>query len=150
MGTDQDHDTISGLSDPTPCALKHNVSGHRAEVAWGTVYPRQLELHTVPINIECAMIKVGFVAEWPDIVLPFSPNDEISTFGEAVSQRIQWLQRDIVLRSKQVSSQSVAKKNKRSASDAAKTIVPSKETDEPAGAPKTAMILPRLTQPKPK
>ena len=45
-----------------------------------------------------------------------------------------------MLRSKQVSSQSVAKKNKRSASDAAKTIVPSKETDEPAGAPKTALI----------
>ena len=34
----------------------------------------------------------------------------------------------------------MAKGNKRSASDAAKTIVPSKETDEPAGAPKTALI----------
>ena len=52
MDTDQDHDTISGLSDPTPCALMHNVGGHRAEVAWGTVYPRQFELHTVPINVE--------------------------------------------------------------------------------------------------
>ena len=52
MDTDQDHDTISGLSDPTPCALMHNVGGHRAKVAWGTVYPRQFELHTVPINVE--------------------------------------------------------------------------------------------------
>ena len=45
-----------------------------------------------------------------------------------------------MLRSKQVSSQTVAKENTKSASDAAKTIVPSKEPDEPAGAPKTALI----------
>ena len=66
--------------------------------------------------------------------------DEISTLAEAVLQRIQWHRRDIVLRSKQVSSQTVAKENTKSASDAAKTIVPSKEPDEPAGAPKTALI----------
>ena len=74
------------------------------------------------------------------MLLPFPPNDEISTIGEVVFQRIWWLRRDIVLRSKQISSQTMAKGNKRSASDAAKTIVPSKETDEPAGAPKTALI----------
>ena len=124
MDTDQDYGTINGLSDLTPCALMYIVGGYRSELAWGTVYPRQLELHTVPINIECAVVKVEFVAEWPDIVLPFSPNDEISTIGEAVFQMIQWLRRDIVLRSKQISSQTVAKGNKRSASDAAKTIVP--------------------------
>ena len=45
-----------------------------------------------------------------------------------------------MLRSKQVSSQTVAKENTKSASDAAKTIVPSMESDEPAGAPKTASI----------
>ena len=88
MDSDQDHDTISGLSEPTPCALMNNVCGHRAEVEWGTVYPRQFELHTVPINVECAVVKVEFVAEWPDIVLSFPPNDEISTLGEAVFQRI--------------------------------------------------------------
>ena len=60
---DTDHDTISGLSDPTPCALMHTVGGHRSEVACGMVYPRQLELHTVPINVECAVVKVEFVAE---------------------------------------------------------------------------------------
>jgi len=77
MGPDEDHDTISGLSEPTPCALIHSVGGHRAEVAWGTVYPRQFELHTVPIQPECAVVKVELIAEWPDIVLPFPPNDEI-------------------------------------------------------------------------
>ena len=45
-----------------------------------------------------------------------------------------------MLRSKKFSSQTVAKKNKKSTSDAAKTIVPSKETDEPAGSPKTDLI----------
>ena len=40
MGPDEDHDTISGLSEPTLCALIHSVGGNRAEVAWGTVYPR--------------------------------------------------------------------------------------------------------------
>ena len=74
------------------------------------------------------------------MLLPFPPNDEISIIGEAVFQRIQWRRHDIVLRSKQFSSQTVAKGNKRSASDAAQTIVPSKEADEPAGASKTALI----------
>ena len=70
------------------------------------------------------MVKVEFVAEWPDMLLPFPPNDEISTIGEAVLQRIQWQRRDIVLRSKQIFfSQTVAKGNKKSASDVAKTIV---------------------------
>ena len=63
MDPDEDHDTISGLSEPTPCVLIHNVSGLQAEVAWGTVYPRQFELHTVPIQPECAVVKVEFVAE---------------------------------------------------------------------------------------
>ena len=45
-----------------------------------------------------------------------------------------------MLRSKQISSQTVAKGNKRSASDAALTIVPSKEADEPAVASKTALV----------
>ena len=40
MSPDEDHDIISGLSEPTLCALIHSVGGHRAEVAWGTVYPR--------------------------------------------------------------------------------------------------------------
>ena len=57
-------------------------------------------LHTVPIQPECALVKVELVAEWPDIVLPFSPNDEISKLGEAVLQRIKWPRIDIVVRSK--------------------------------------------------
>jgi hypothetical protein len=62
-GQDLDHDTISGLSERTPCALIHKVGGYRSEVTWGQVYPR----------------------------LPFPPNDEIMKLGEAVLQRIQWL-----------------------------------------------------------
>ena len=77
------------------------------------------------------------VAEWPDIVLPFPPNDEISKLGEAVLQRIQWRRIDIVVRSKQVSSQTVAKAITKSASDASK--LPTKES-ESAGAPKSAPI----------
>ena len=137
MGLDEDHDTISGLSEPTPCALIHSVGGHRAEVAWGIVYPRQFELHTVPIQPECAVVKVELVAEWPELVLPFPSNDEISKFGEAVLQRIQWRRIDIVVRSKQVSSQNVAKAITKSASDASK--LPTKEF-ESAGAPKSAPI----------
>lgn len=135
MGPDEDHDTISGLSEPTPCALIHSVGGHRVEVACGIVYPRQFELHTVPIQAECAVVKVELVAEWPKLVLPFPPNDEISKLGEAVLQRIQWPRIDIVVRSKQVSSQTVAKAITKSASDASK--LPTKES-ESAGAPKSA------------
>ena len=134
MGPDEDHDTISGLSEPTPCALIHSVGGHRVEVACGIVYPRQFELHTVPIQPECAVVKVELVAEWPNIVNTFPPNDEISKLGEAVLQRIQWPRIDIVVRSKQVSSQTVAKAISKSASDASK--LPTKES-ESAGAPKS-------------
>ena len=76
-------------------------------------------------------------AEWHDIVLPFPPNDEISKLGEAVLQRIQWPRIAIVVRSKQVSSQTVAKAITKSASDASK--LPTKES-ESAGAPKSAPI----------
>ena len=68
-------------------------------------------------------------------MLPFPPNDEISKLGEAVLQRIQWPRIDIVVRSKQVSSQSVAKAITKSASDASK--LPTKES-ESSGAPKSA------------
>jgi hypothetical protein len=85
---DLDHDPISGFSEPTPCALIHKVCGYRSEVAWGQVYPRQFELHIVPIHEECAVVKVELVSEWPDIVLPFPPNDEIMKLGEALLQRI--------------------------------------------------------------
>ena len=88
MVPDEDHDTISGLSEPTPCALIHSVGGHRAQVAWGTVFPRQFELHTVPIQPECVVVKVELVAEWPELVLTFPPNDAISKLGEALLQRI--------------------------------------------------------------
>ncbi|RLN35530.1 hypothetical protein C2845_PM03G28080 [Panicum miliaceum] len=133
---DVDHDTISGLSEPTPCALIHAVGGYRVEVAWGQVYPRQFELHTVPIHEECAVVKVELVSDWPDIDLPFPPNDEIFKLGQAVLQRIQWRRRDIIVRPKQGSSQIVAKGITKSASDAAapKAIVPSKE---PATTAKT-------------
>jgi hypothetical protein len=151
-GPDLYHVTISGLSEPTPCALIHIVVGYQAEVGWGQVYPRQFELYTVLIHEECAVVKVELVSEWHDIVLPFPPNDEISKLGEALLQRIEWQRRDIVVRQKQPSSQTVAKDITRGASDASKTIVPSKEPaiatksdtisppKEPAGAKKSAPI----------
>ena len=64
-----------------------------------------------------------------------SLRNEISKLGEAVLQRIQWPRIDIVVRSKQVSSQTVAKAITKSASDASK--LPTKES-ESVGAPKSA------------
>ena len=80
------------------------------------------------------MVKVKLVAEWLEIVLAFSLNDEISKLGEVVLERIQWSRIDIV-RSKQVSSQTVAKPITKSASDASK--LPTKES-ESSGAPKSS------------
>jgi hypothetical protein len=73
-----------------------------------------------PTQPECAVVKVELEADWPEIVLPFPPNDEISKHGEVVLQRIQWRRIDIVVRPKQVSSQTVAKAITKSASDASK------------------------------
>ena len=64
-----------------------------------------------------------------------SLRNEISKLGEAVLQRIQWPRIDIVVRSKQVSSQTVAKAITKSASDASK--LPTKES-ESVGATKSA------------
>ena len=83
------------------------------------------------------MVKVKLVAEWLEIVLAFSLNDEISKLGEVVLERIQWSRIDIVVRSKQVSSQTVAKPITKSASDASK--LPTKES-EFAAAAKSAAI----------
>ena len=120
----------------------HNVQGHRFEVAWGTVYLRQFELHTITIHAECAVVKVELVAEWPDIVLPFPPNDEISKLGEAIFQRILWWRIDIVVGSEQFSSQTVDTEITKSASDTTKIFLPSKVL-ESTGAPKNnAHVIP--------
>ena len=64
-----------------------------------------------------------------------SLRNEISKLGEAVLQRIQWPRIDIVVRSKQVSSQTVAKAISKSASDASKLLT---KESESVGAPKSA------------
>ncbi|CAL5089802.1 unnamed protein product [Urochloa decumbens] len=118
------HDTISCLSEPTPCALFHTVGGHRVVVAWGQVYPKQFLLHSVQVDVECAVVKVEKIGDYPNVELPIPPNDEISKIGEALLQRIQWSRRDIVVLPRHGSSQTVEKnstKQRKSLSDAAKS-----------------------------
>ena len=94
------------------------------------------------IHAECVVVKVELVAEWPDIVLPFPPNDEISKLGEAVFQRILWWRIDIVVGSEQFSSQTVDTEITKSASDTTKIFLPSKVL-ESTGAPKNnAHVIP--------
>ena len=94
------------------------------------------------IHAECVVVKVELVAEWPDIVLPFPPNDEISKLGEAVFQRILWWRIDIVVGSEQFSSQTVDTEITKSTSDTTKIFLPSKVL-ESTGAPKNnAHVIP--------
>ncbi|CAN6381160.1 unnamed protein product [Urochloa humidicola] len=118
------HDTISCLSEPTPCALFHTVGGHRVPVAWGEVYPKQFLLHSVQVDVECAVVKVEKIGDYPNVEIPIPPNDEISKIGEALLQRIQWSRRDIVVFPRHGSSQTMEKnstKQRKSLSDAAKS-----------------------------
>ncbi|CAL4924945.1 unnamed protein product [Urochloa decumbens] len=100
------HDTISCLSDP------HHV------------YPKQFLLHSVQVDVECAVVKVDKIGDYPNVELPIPPNDEISKIGEALLQRIQWSRRDIVVLPRHGSSQTMEKnstKQRKSLSDAAKS-----------------------------
>ncbi|CAN6356066.1 unnamed protein product [Urochloa humidicola] len=128
-------DSISRLSEPTPCALFQTVGGYRVPVAWGHVYPKQYVLHSVQIDVECAVVKVEKVGDYPDKLLPHPPNDEISTLGEALLQRIQWSRRDIIVLPKQCSSETVVKNSTKSTSDAAKAMSALVEPAAPKSAP---------------
>ncbi|KAL6654028.1 hypothetical protein ACP70R_007493 [Stipagrostis hirtigluma subsp. patula] len=93
-------DTIDLLSEPTPCSLMIILGGYDIEVARGLVYPQQLELHTVPIRDDFAVVFVDHAnSDYHDWVLEVPPNDEITTLGQAQLQRIQWRRMHIVVRS---------------------------------------------------
>ncbi|CAO2148425.1 unnamed protein product [Urochloa humidicola] len=134
------HGDISLLTEPTPCAILHNVyrGGDYVQVAIGQVYPQQTQLHTVPMDPECAVVKVEHVLhpDFAGIELPFPPNDEISKLGEAILQRIQWNRTYIVVRPRQdFSSPSVGKDSTKTA---AKSSAGAKSPLTPKSAAKTA------------
>jgi len=88
-GRDLDLDSIDVLTDPTPCALLIYPGGYQIEVARGLVYPKQTELHTVPILDEHVVVKVEYVhMNFDDHVLKPPPNDETLTLGQALLQKI--------------------------------------------------------------
>ncbi|TVU33801.1 hypothetical protein EJB05_15609 [Eragrostis curvula] len=91
-------DSIDLLSEPTQCALLSIIGGYQIEVARGLVYPQQKVLHCVNVNDDCAVVFVDHVRKkHRDNALPFPPNDEITSLGQALLQRIQWKRSLIVL-----------------------------------------------------
>ncbi|TVU21211.1 hypothetical protein EJB05_30835, partial [Eragrostis curvula] len=91
-------DPIDGLSEPTPCALV-TPGGHQQEIARGVVHPGQSVVHTVAVQPDSAVVQVDYVyAGHENDLLPIAPNDEITTLGEALLQRIQWKRSHIVVR----------------------------------------------------
>ena len=81
-GRDLDLDSIDVLTDPTPCALLIYPGGYEIKVARGLVYPKQTELHTVPILDQHVVVKVEYVhMNFDDHVLKPPPNNETLTLG---------------------------------------------------------------------
>ncbi|CAN6201614.1 unnamed protein product [Urochloa humidicola] len=132
---DGTHGEISLLTEPTPCAILHNVyrGGDYIPVASGQVYPKQTELHTVLVDVDNAVVKVERVLhnDFEDIKLSFPPNDEILTLKEAVLQRIEWSRRLIIVRPRQLSSPSLAKGSTKTA---AKSSVAANSPSTPKSA----------------
>ncbi|TVU31048.1 hypothetical protein EJB05_22713, partial [Eragrostis curvula] len=90
-------DPIDGLSEPTPCALVTH-GGYQQKVARGVVHPGQSVVHTVTVQPDSAVVQVDYVyARHENDLLPIAPNDEITTLGEALLQRIQWKRSHIVM-----------------------------------------------------
>ena len=86
-----DPDTIDLLTEPTQCSLLADLRGLRVVVVEGQVFPKQVELHTVPIQYDHAVVQVECVCQGhEDHVLQLPPNDETETLGDALLQRIQW------------------------------------------------------------
>jgi len=129
-GRDLDLDSIDSLTDPTPCALLIYPGGYQIEVARGLVYPKQTELHTVPILDEHVVVKVEYVhMNFDDHVLKPPPNDETLTLGQALMQRIQWNRRHIIVNPKSLdgSSQSVVQQTIDASAAKSTSLNPSKD-----------------------
>ena len=83
-------DTIDLLTEPTKCSLLDG-SECDMELALGTVYPNQQTCHVVPVQNGYAVVQPNYV--WPNarhIKLPIPVEDEITTLGDSLLQRIQW------------------------------------------------------------
>lgn len=91
-------DTIDLLEGPTPCSLVMKPGGYTIELARGVVLPGQTVCHTVPVGPDFAVVK-------PDVVwtncrahpLEIPIEDEVTTLGDALHQRIQWRRADILV-----------------------------------------------------
>ncbi|TVU24988.1 hypothetical protein EJB05_27461, partial [Eragrostis curvula] len=76
-----------------------NVAGHIIEVGRGQVHPKQDVIHYAKVREGYVVVRVDYVhADFIDQLLEVAPNDEITTLGEALQQRIQWRSTSIVLR----------------------------------------------------
>ena len=126
---DVDLDSIDVLTDPTPCALLIYPGGYQIEVARGLFYPKQTELHTVPILDDHVVVKVEYVhMNFDDHVLKPPPNDETLTLGHALLQKIQWNMRHIIVNPKSLdgSSQSVVQQTMDASGAKSASLIPSK------------------------
>lgn len=59
------------------------------EVAFSTIYPGQVVLHTIPVEYEYDVVQPTYVwANMRHIPLPIPVGDEITNLGEALRLRI--------------------------------------------------------------
>ncbi|XP_021308219.1 uncharacterized protein LOC110432337 isoform X3 [Sorghum bicolor] len=95
-----DPDTIDLLKQPTQCSLVANLRGYQVVVAEGRVFPQEIELQSVPIDYEHAVVQVENVHPgYEDYVLQSPPDDDTNTLGEALLKRIQWRRLHILVNS---------------------------------------------------
>jgi hypothetical protein len=65
--------------------------GRECEAAIGVVHPEQATLQIVPIHEDYVVVEVLHVyTVFVDELLQYPPNDEVTTLGQAVGQRLQW------------------------------------------------------------
>lgn len=83
--------SIGLLTEPTQCTLLSNIRGYQIEVAMGQVHPQQTVLHCVPVDEGFVVVFVdSVVAKFKEEKLERPINDEVTTVGEALLQRVQW------------------------------------------------------------
>ncbi|KAJ1262517.1 hypothetical protein BS78_09G114000 [Paspalum vaginatum] len=85
-------DSTHLLTDPTTCALLMILGGHHIEGAMGRFFPHQTMLHTVPLLKDHVVVQAEFVhSNFVDYALPVPFNDEVTTIGQALLHRMQWV-----------------------------------------------------------
>ncbi|TVU41471.1 hypothetical protein EJB05_14992, partial [Eragrostis curvula] len=95
---EMDPDSISLLTEPTNCTLLANIGGYQIQVAMGQVHPQQNVLHTVVVADGFVVVFVDYVvATFRDEKLERPVNDEVTTVGEALLQRVQWRRSHVVI-----------------------------------------------------